>query len=288
MKNLFMLSYQGGMCGDFFCLEVSKDDTFYKNKLISDTEHNRWLNANPLAKFDLDFKESITTISDELKSEIDLEFKDKNLMIPSHFWGKPNLPRLKRIGIYCKNPNYVPMFFIMLFLKALSNKREIGIPGAYYELGSLHKQHGLLNKFTQGLSGHPRIKQIYDRGFYYNFELRSIEFGMINSQDMIKQYYIPYHAKALRTRPGFYLIAMDEFLTSPATFTSDISKYLNMTKELDPTAFEVYQQRNLDLIERTFNMSYYSLIKSNWLGILKEHIDQICPNNWFSQTNQQP
>ncbi len=288
MTNLFMLSYQGGMCGDFFCLEVSKDENFYKNTLISETGHNRWLNANPLSKFNLDLKENITSISDGVKEQIDLEFKDKNLIIPSHYWGSPNLPRLKRIGIFCKDPDYVPLFFIMLFLKALSNKREFGKPGVYSALGRMHEQHGILDRFAHNNLNHPRIQQMYSRGFYYNFELRALELGMINSEDMISQYYKPYHVKALRSRHGFYMFAMDQFLNNPRDYTADLSKYLNMSAELNPAAFEEYQQKNFMLIERTFNRSYHNLIKENWLGALKDHIDQICPQHWFIRTNQQP
>lgn len=288
MTNLFMLSYQGGMCGDFFCLEVSKDSTFHQNILISGTETNRWLVANPLDKFGLDFKEQVTSISDELKKRIDQEFKDKNLIIPSHYWGKPNLPKLKRMGVFSQDPYYIPLFYIMLFLKAWTHKRDVNKPGVYSALGSLHKNHELLEGFSQGIKWHPRIKEIYSRGFYYNFELRSIELGMINSQDMINQYYTPYSVKSSRIWPGFYMLAMDQFLNSPKEYIPDLSKFLNMSKELNYVAFEEYQQKNFELVEKTFNQSYHDLIKQNWLGTLKEYIDQICPNNWFIQTNQRP
>lgn len=291
MKNLYLYHYTGGMCGDFICLEVSKDENYYSNMLLKQTKDNRYLGENPLAKFGLDYKETLTVCSNELYKKIDEEFQDYNLIIPAHTL-KRNLPRLKVIRSYVQDKKYVPMFFMLLYIKAWSTKRVLSDnEDTLLPLGSLHTSHQQFNfmkeRFKNYRPAKGLIEHIEERGYYYNFELRALEsnrlhVGVINGHFPIYEHRLRQHF------PADIQIAIDQLLLNPNKHAVEFSKQIDMAQPLNIERLETYHQANLDVVERTFNKTYHKLIQGNWLDELQEYIDQICPNNYFSQTIQQP
>lgn len=294
MKNLYLFHYHGGTCGDFICLEVSKDDNFYTNDLLLRSDTNRWLGINPLTEFKLDYKENITSVSKEVYEQIDKKFQEKNLIIPAHNVRR-NLPRLKIVRSYVEDKRYAPLFYIMLFLKALQYKRYLSDnQEAFSQLGHTHSFHQMYKIYKTDYSkfnnskGNELIKVIEERGYYYNFELRALELNLCHMKELIKEHYPMYFRRLMQEFPADVKLPVDKLLYNPKDYVGEFSKSIGMAHTLSPAIIEQYHQTNLDVIERTFNKSYDDLVKVDWQDELQEYINQTCPDNWFSQTSQQP
>lgn len=294
MKNLYLYQYTYGTCGDFICLEVSKDENFYSNALIRKTNINRYLAENPLARFGLDYKEGVTVISPALYREIDETYKDYNLIIPAHMMNR-RLPRVKLIKSYVEDTKYIPLFFMMVWLKSLVTKRDLtDQEDILSPLGNLHTAHTQYRTFKErwnGSSFQPAvdlINCIEGRGYYYNFELRALEFNRFHITDFVKGYYSIYENRLMQYFPSDIRIAVDQLVTNPKKHVVEFSKQIDMARPLNVERIEEYHRANLHVIENIFNKPYEELIQGNWQDEFQEYVNQICPDNWFNRTNQQP
>jgi hypothetical protein len=296
MKNLYLFHYLGGTCGDFMCLEISKDKNFYSNLLIEKSSTNRWLGENPLIEFNLDYKENITGVSPDTYKKIDEKFQDLNLVIPAHMV-KRNLPRLKVIRSYVSDLNYAPMFFILLYVKALMLKRDLSDSHNFLKsLSNLHVSHTLYKNLKdeyRNLShplglGNKLLDQIEDRGYYYNFELRALQSNFVHMKNIVQEHFVIYTRRIMQEFPADINLPIDKMLFDPAAHVDEFSKNINMDQPLQIANIELYHQKNLDVIENIFNKPYDKLIQENWQDEFQEYINQTCPDNWFIQTNQQP
>jgi hypothetical protein len=290
MKNLYLFHYWAGTCGDFVCLEVSKDKNFYPNALIHHSETNRWLGSNPLTEFNLDYKEGMMTVTPETYKLIDEKFQERNLIIPAHRV-KRNLPRLKVVRSYVKDQTYIPMFFIMLYVKALMQKKYLEDP---YEslifLGPLHYSHGLFKSLKlsyqnlKNVAANSLIDNIEQKGFYYNFELRALEFNFVHMKNIIPEQFFVYKHRLMSKFPADIHLAVDQLLIDPSNNVQEFSRSVNMSEPLKVEQFEMYNQANFDLIEKIFNKPYHSLIQGNWQDEFQEYVNQECPDNWFNRS----
>jgi hypothetical protein len=295
MKNLYLFHYLGGTCGDFICLEVSKDSNFYSNGLLQKTDDNRWLGTNPLAEFNLDYKENVLAVSPETYNDIDKKFQEYNLIIPAHHV-KRNLPRLKVIRSYVEDTHYIPMFFMMLYIKAWASKRTLSDAHDFlFPLGNLHTSHTMYKMAKNHYSnlkysaGNKLIAEIDERGYYYNFELRALTIGLVHMKSLVHEHYPVYKSKILNNNFSSDIhLPVDQLLVNPTLYVNDFAKQINMAQPLDIEKIREYHQANLNLFENKFNKSYDKLVQGNWQDEFKEYLDYTCPNNWFSRTNQQP
>jgi hypothetical protein len=292
MKHIYLLCYYGGFCGDFVTLEISKDENYYTNALAFKTDTNRWVGENPLRDFGLDYKEMVLPISKELKDRIDLHFQDKNLVVPSHFNPRANLPRLKKIRVYPQDTTYIPLFFIMMHIKAYTVRRDFDtVPKSLPLLGEMQQDHYLMHRYLSYYIGRPnkltqaRINHIHERGYYYRFEMVVLKEFRANKQDVIRDFYPAYVQSSLRYWPSAVSLPVDQLITKPKENVGWLSKELDMAEPFNIERIESYQHDNMSLIESTFNKPYHTLIQEDWLGDLTSYMKEACPGSWLSRSD---
>jgi hypothetical protein len=107
-------------------------------------------------------------------------------------------------------------------------------------------------------------------------------------KNIVQEHFVIYTRRIMREFPADINLPIDKMLFDPAAHVDEFSKNINMDQPLQIANIELYHQKNLDVIENIFNKPYDKLIQENWQDEFQEYINQTCPNNWFSRSNQQP
>lgn len=266
MKNIFLLGFTGGSCGDFLCSQISKDESFYSLQSEMTSNVNRCELENPFASFGLDIKNPYwpdsVTISDADYKNIDIAFADKNLILPTHYFfdlKNINLPRIAGIKLCSKQ--LTPLFYILLWIKRWRYANTV---------------EG--QDIAKWSSNSEIINEIISRGYFYAFEKTALRLNVSNSIDLSTTYFFNYNNLSKKVADGWVPYNIDNLFLDTKNSVIEFSRLFNMSQPINAEDIIHYHQNNIRLVENYFNKSYDNLIAGNWLLELKERIKTDCPN----------
>lgn len=274
MNHIYVFSFIGGSGGDFLCSQIADDTNFYPFELRWDSDLNRYDLSNPLDKFGLDIKpfflpSQMKLLSDEIKIEIDNEFKDKNLILPTHYLERlehVNLPRL--IGVKAVYSEYfLPLYYTLLWFKRyivpikVESYKDVD-PGYYVAPRHIFKI----------------IKKITERGFIYSFEKTALNAQMLSSKKFIKGFFSQYTKLASLEPPGWITYNLDNLYLDSKSYSKNFSDLFGRSQPIDHEIIDRYFQSNLAVIPQIFNKTYDDWIKGDWLSDLEKWALLQCPD----------
>lgn len=272
MKNIFLLGFTGGSCGDFLCSQISKDESFYSLQSSMTLDINRCELENPFKNFGVDIKNPYwpdsLIISDTDYKNIDLAYSEKNLILPTHYFfdlNNINLPRLAGIKL-CSN-KLAPLFYILLWIKRWRYPKTVeGF------------EEDIIKCAGNNLALVNKAKEILARGYFYSFEKTALRLNMSDSVDLSTTYFFNYANLSKKVANGWTPYNLDNLFLDTRGSAIEFSQLFNMTCTINTEELIQYHQNNITLVETYFNKTYDNLISGNWLSDLKEKIKTECPN----------
>jgi hypothetical protein len=281
MKNIYLISFNGGAGGDFLCSEISKDINFYSFQSSIDLKTNACdLLENPFSKWNLDVKPpDALWPTASISSEIDLYYNEKNLVLPTHYFDNVNqtmIPRLKGIRLYTKQ--FSPLFYLLLWIKRWINIQNFK---GKEELDNIifsrsFSKNADVNFFKSKI----RDAIFENRRYIYRFELPALELlydKAIHFVDGFFRRYNTHNNKGYEDK-GWIPYNIDNLYLDPVNNVKEFSQLFNMEEPINPDSIAEHHSRNFQLIEKTFNESYETFISNNWRYKLKEWVRIQCPN----------
>lgn len=282
MPNIHLFSYCGGHGGDFLCHQISQDPNYYPSLYKETTDNFRWVNDNPFDKYDLNFKRITKeldkfTVSDSIRDQIDKEYNEKHLIVPSHNMTEdlPNLPRVKRMKLVSTDSNAY-FYYTLLCIKAWRivydlkiHQRDV-IP-RFARFKDMHKDKPALLE---------KIESIENRGYVYSWEMDAIYAGLDNGIDVIKQHYPIYQKYNRMALANSVNLDLDTMYTNPTDSVKLWKDSLDMQTKLDADIIAEYNQKNIDLIESKFNMSLTRYYTGQWQDDLSAWVKSTCPDSY--------
>jgi hypothetical protein len=279
MKNIFLLGFTGGSCGDFLCSKISQDDNFYSLQSAMTQDINRCELGNPFSKFGIDIKNpqwgGIPIISKDTYDNIDKEYSEKSLILPIHYFSNLEnikLPRL--VGVKLCSKELTPLFYILLWIKRWSNKNSI-----------IGNEENIIKCAGKNLKLIEKSKEIINRGFYYSFEQPALRLGVYNSVNIATAYFSTYRGLSKKSNIGWNPYDIDNLFLNTKQNIREFSQLFNTSQEINAGDIIDYHAANIALVEKHFNKSYSNLISGNWLLDLQAWVEQQCPNAYCLNLN---
>lgn len=273
-KFIYLISYKGGMFGEFICSCIADDPAFYKvSDPAIDSNKNRYFFKdilNHIYGIDLVAQTWVPgtslEVSDKVRDLIDNELSDKNICIRSHQWpysvDSINLNRLKKVKLFV-NESDATLTFLLSCLK---------VSKSTFLVDSTH-----INNIQRLTSLLPNI---YIGDTMSMLTYTSCLFKVYPPIAFIKKSYPSYRSQAMtgllisdRDNESSYL-NVGTLMTNPESVMEEWRDALGLSIEFDYDRIREYHQSNLALIHEFFDESYDDLIKTDWLSKLSSRMEK--------------
>jgi hypothetical protein len=277
-NKIFLISYLGGMHGEFLGSILSNDENFYSADSIS-LENNKYSYIDCLQKNGIHIKLSfnnfnyqdnnVKLLSDYQKSIIENRYSTKNLCVLTHIWEQNltmfNLPNLNPVRLYCKG-DYIFFTFLMAIIKSWILPFSLSEEDKNFFLSKRNE----INKNY--------IELILNRNEYYWVERLALSKNLFNLESLIDHYYykIYSHSNALavnKTFQNWNYFDIENFIIDPKNNSSNFKTTFNLINDVDLDLVNNYHLTNLKVIEKNLNLNYVQILNSsNKFNLLKEFI----------------
>jgi hypothetical protein len=270
MSKIVLLSYNGGSCGEFLSLQISKDENYYPLTVEHITEENRWILVSPLEKYKVNLKTpwlrgNTGSVTDEISNKIEDEFSKKHLLIPTHKYeisDTTNLKRLHKIRFHSREWNL--FFFTLLWIKNYTKSIPLNDNTIEDLLFSLTVSKNVNNSNIM-------FDRIKARGIYYGFERPAMRHGAITLNDIINKEFLDQLKVNCINLPDWKHLTVEHLLLNPKDHVKEWQDAFDMKQCMDINAIEEYHATNVKLFEDNFNMTYREYQK-NWKQNLAEWV----------------
>lgn len=265
MNNVYLISYYGGMFGDFICSKISEDENFYTQNVVQ-SDMNRYNYPNPFEKYGLNLHYWVLPlIDDHIAEKIDIEYSEKNLCFPTHWYGELssiNLPRIKGIRLLV-DERLTLLTYLLSWIKAMRKISTFDIWTKEFD--------DIIKKYPSLIM---LVDKIREKGSYHRFEKNCLQMGIGNYKEyVIQQWNIHQRVNLNKKLPNWTYLNMSELFFGDHYFLKEIQQNLSMSEVLKKTDIDEYHQKNLSLVEEEFGIDYHHLERSEWIEILCEYID---------------
>lgn len=280
-KTIFLISYLGGLHGEFLAKLISQDQNYYavESRSVENNKHQYfdplYLN-NIFIKLSLNhfnypnrYRKNYKLVTDEQRQSIDLNYSEKNLCVLTHIWQSDlqifNLPRLKPIRLYCDN-DYLLFAFYMAIIKAWI----LPFPVKDQDLEFLISKVDILTK--------PYVEKILERRSYFWIERLAISKKQFDLNVLIKFYFNNIYKQSNtdaqnKKHSGWEYLDVGSLMKDPETHQSIFRDSLNLSTNMPVEKISDYHRTNLSLIENKFNLTYSRLkYLENQFDIIKDYI----------------
>ena len=266
MSKIVLLSYNGGSCGEFLSLQISKDENYYPLVVEKVTDENRWILVSPLEKYKINLKTpwlngNTGSVSDDISNSIEQEFSEKHLLIPTHKYeleNTTNLKRLHRVRLQSRDWNL--FFFTLLWIKNYTKPIPLNDNTIQDLLFALTVSKNTVNSNIM-------LDRIKSRGMYYGFERPAMRHGLIGLGDIILKEFLDQLKVNCTNVPGWKSLTVDYLLLNPKDHVEEWKETFDMKACMDIDAIAEYHATNVKLFEDNLNMSYRDYQK-DWKSIL--------------------
>ena len=283
MANIYILSYLGGGCGEWLSYEIGKDPNYYDIRIANVTDENKFVIVDPLQEWNFSIKNPYNAqevdVPEEIKLGVQEKYSEKNLIVPTHYLGKLtdiNLSNLKGIRLRYSY-NSCPLFYSLLWIKTWIEPRPLD-----------DFERGRVMECAHGNSGDPALMkesqvidkamEILQRGYCYSFELSALRMGIRNSSNYIQRFYGFYFRYNLIPQCDYRYMDLEQLMFNPKENIKVWQEAFDMVEPMNIDNIEEYHNKNIKVIEDTFNMSYDAWRKSKWILLLKDWVKFKCPN----------
>ncbi len=269
-KKIYLLRFNGGSGGDFLSYQISRDENFYTVPLVN-VDNNTWTIDNILSEFGVNFKNILfkeqCNLDKSVVDTIDNKFREKNLVVTTHWVGPSsyiNLPRMVPINLnFTGKINY--LFYFLLWIKRYINPCPPELLDEAVQFASKNR-----NIPSQ-------VENIISRSTVYSFERQSLMAGLANSYDIIDDFFIRYKSYNL-DKTDYMNLDIGELYQRPKLNVFKFAVSFNMKKKLDSSLIEEYFFKNTQIFENTFNKKFDTYnTDQEFLNDLKSFVMQVAP-----------
>ena len=255
-----MISYYGGMFGEFICTQLSKDQNFYSVE-PEVTDSNRYLYGNPFLKYGLNLKLFDSEKTNIDTASLDNDFSEKNLCFPSHIFQKDmsylNIPRVKFVRIYSSDRDILLLGYIMGWIKSLVSTNNLSEWTQEFERYIDNKE---------SVEYYNLIKQ---RGYFYWFEKLSMKHKVYNIKEFIDYWWDCYKKYNDKRWDQWEYIDVGKLFLDYKNSKDYWKEFFDLDSYLDNNDLQGYYFKNLEIFKEEFNMSFEDFkIKNNWNELL--------------------
>jgi len=282
MAHIYILSYLGGGCGEWLSYEIGKDPNYYDVRIENATEENKFVIVDPLREWNFSIKNPYNAqevnVPEEVKLGVQNKYSEKNLVIPTHYLGNLNDINLSNLkGI---RPRYTyrsaPLFYTLLWIKTWVEPKPLDDKERARVMTCAHGNSGdpALMKESQVLD---KAMEILSRGYYYSFELSALRMGIRSASDYIQRFYGFYFRYNQMPVNDYRIVSLENLMFNPKDSVQDWQVAFGMAEPMSIANIEEYHDKNIKVIEDTFNMKYDAWRESKWIFLLREWVESKCP-----------
>lgn len=290
MKNNYILSYLGGMHGEFLASLISNDENFYGGNVSDNKKTNRYhyedvTYKHGLSRFKTVFNElnypgtPVSVVSNETKDLIATEFNEKNLILLTHIYKDPSIFGIENqipVRLYC-GEEYIKLVILLALIKSWTSEWKIEPYEINYFFGNTN-----LNNFQ--LKFKDKIEQ---NKKCYGFE-RLLLSKKIFSYDFRLFFfrYLAIYKEANRIAmnqldPQWKYINVENLIYKTDKVMHEWKKLFNLKQDLPADEILKYHEKNLSLINDIFGKKYLNF-DHNLIKEIKNYVNFVCPDNIFN------
>jgi len=271
-KFIYLISYKGGMFGEFVCSCIADDPSFYKVSDPSiDVNTNRYFFKDILDhRYGVNLVMSTWVpgtrleVSDEVRDQIDIELLEKNICVRSHQWPYSadfiNLNRIKKVKLFVSESDSI-LAFLLSYLKVSTSTFLV--------------DNNHINNIQRRTSLSPNIC-VGDTMSMLTYT--ACLFKVYPPIAFVKKSYPSYRSQAMsgllvsdRDNESTYL-NVGTLMIDPESVMPEWADALGLSTEFDYNKIREYHQSNLALIHEFFDESYDDLIRTDWLSKLSNRM----------------
>lgn len=269
-----MVSYFGGMFGEFTCIQLSRDKNFYPINLKKVDNNNRYYCDNPLIGHfsnlkPFKFAPDVEPLSATTLEIINNQLVEKNLCFPTHFYAEDldhrlNIPQLKTVRMVTEHQDILILGYCCQWIKSLVDVRQL---------------ESRNNRFIKEFESYVKTKEgqdLYDqiklRTTFYWFEKVALKHQHTNLNEFIDYWWKWYQKFNDKRYQNWDYIDIGNCFKDYENSKDDWKNYFSLADHLDKNTLDSYYAGNLDLIQREFGITFDKFINSDWLSLLKEWV----------------
>jgi hypothetical protein len=272
-----VVSYTGGLFGEFLCSELSKSNIFANDRKIELTPENRYLYPNYLLPIKLDVKtwpsDKVWPITKDHLSTLNELYQNKKILIPTHWFQLKftncNLPGIG-LRLHCQDIKWSRLSYCLYWIKSHARANSPW---------ELRKQ-----EIEQLISDNHRFtkefKELLKPGNYMNWKYISYRYDVLNNGELDLKYYINKKWKLFEStnktiknfpfKNRWQYFDIGQAIYGDQLNLYDISKIVGV--ELDSRSLKQYAQTNLEILEDKLKITIDDLDHdSKWISALYQY-----------------
>jgi hypothetical protein len=270
MRNIFLISYTGGMFGEFLATQIANDPNYYPPaKADANTAVNRFNYIDVLSEKFKFLSDHYSLLNTEQIALITDLIKDKNICSLTH-WPHPDnikIPGLKKVKFFVDEKDAPIVFMFLIYKTQLSVK--IGVNPV---TTNCIKQniHVLTNRTLNILNSMPGDRWLGPMDVFL------LSNNLVNSTTAVDQGFDHMSKNAsvgstVETRESdiLYLNPLD-LLRDPETHMPEWKEKLNLINDFDFELLKQYNQKNEDIIKKILGST---TIGPDWKERFTDYLD---------------
>ena len=270
-----MISYFGGMFGEFTCIQISSDKNFYPINLKKVDDNNRYYCDNPLTSHfsslkTFHFAPDVKPLSQPILEKINHALLEKNLCFPTHYYHETidnrfdNLPKLKPVRMFTEHRDILILGYCCGWIKSLLDERDL-----------YSRRRSFVDEF-ESYATTPEITKLYEhikiREKFYWFEKVALKHKHTDLNEFVDYWWLWYQKFNFRKSTGWHHIDIGNCFKNYNNTKDEWKNYFGLDDYLNKETLASYHQGNLDLIERKLGIPFEQFINTDWIKILKDWI----------------
>jgi len=275
-----VISYTGGMFGEFFTHLLSESDSRFVNiHKTQITTENRFLYPNYLSPINLDVKNyppnQSWNISQENNDILHNQYGDKWICIPTHWHDKTlentGLPSIG-IRLYCDNIIDFNLSYCLWWLKSHI------FANTPWPLRVAEINNMIQNNHTYKLE----LENLLKDNNYSNWKFLSYKENILKNRNLDFEYYLKgkyfrlFNSRNLYQKlPGWITLDIGKLVNDSSTYDQQIESKLQLENSLNIDKINLYKEQNLNLIKKCLNLNYEELNGHKWLDNLYQYCSSV-------------
>lgn len=275
MKNVFLLRFSGGSCGDFLIGQISEDPNFYSVEK-REGPNNVWNLVNPLEDYSVRLKEvDFPIIPDKIRDDIDRDYSEKHLILGTHNWFSNimeiNLPRMRVVRLVSSG-HMTFFFYFLLWIKRHAARQT------NFEFIEPFRDIDPYPEKTK------KFQSIYENGYFRPVERACFRLKVYPHIESVEEFFQSYYDQSQsihRQWWGKQHIRLDvgKFFTNIEEEAPLWEKAFDMAGYLNINRIQEYHKKNLELFESILGRPSNAYgTQTEFLKDLKAYIAKICPD----------
>jgi hypothetical protein len=268
MNNIYLISYTGGMYGEYICTLLSNDDNYYdagfKHYLPEDNRHGYRSIIDPLHTFDAwDFY----SVPNDIRETILTVHNDKHIAMKTFNYKEHvdvNLPNLVKVKFFADDWifSWLQSGPKGLKMSAITHEHSMSRSWLIPFIEEYNKMPELTSKLIDNV----------DELTWTEFDMAVL--GIYNLADYV-QHKIDWHSTQAPVKSGnsdwIYLNPLELF-NDPESHIDQWQKVFDTKSKFDVQSLKDYHQCNVELIERTYGKPYEEIKNGDYKQTMIDYL----------------